>query len=299
MAFCTRCGAPVSGKFCGKCGTPMTVSEPAAVPPIPAVPPVPSSSPVNIPGTPATPKKRGPWLWVLAGCFGLVLIAGAVVVGTGFFVAYKARQAGLDPDLMRTNPGLAVAKMMATANPDIEVLSVDENQGIVKVREKKTGKTLTMNLSDVKSGKIVFQDDQGQTVEMNAKGEGENASVEIRGPKGSMRIGEGAGKLPDWLPGYPGSEATGRVAFQDEEANGGSITFTTGDSVDRVASFYEETLKSRGFEVNRIASGTTAQSGPTMLVAKDPTSERTAQITIAGSGEGTTVSVIFSAGAPK
>jgi hypothetical protein len=71
--------------------------------------------------------------------------------------------------------------MMAAVNPDIEVLDVDEDRGLVKVREKKTGKTLTLNFEDLKKGKIVVKTNEGEEVAVGGKWE-----------------------PPDWVPSYPG-----------------------------------------------------------------------------------------------
>jgi len=128
-------------------------------------------------------------IWILLGCGGLILIGGIIAISTGVFVVYKAKQAGLDPALMQKNPGLAVAKMVASMSPDTEVLSVDEDHGIIRVRDKKTGKILTMNLEDAKNGKIVFLDEKNQKIEIQARGEGDNASLEVQSPDGTLRMG--------------------------------------------------------------------------------------------------------------
>ena len=55
-------------------------------------------------GQPQTPKKGGGGLrWVLLGCGGFILIGILVVGGIGYFGYQKAKQAGLDPDLMHVS----------------------------------------------------------------------------------------------------------------------------------------------------------------------------------------------------
>ena len=289
MDYCTSCGSPVEGAFCTKCGTKVGspgISSAQAQQAAPTIPPIPHPSPA-VP----VPKKRGPLLWILGGCLGLALIAGIIVVSTGIFVA---RKAGLDPALMKKNPGLAVAKMLASANPDIEVLSVDEDGGIIRVRDKKTGKTLTMNLEDAQNGKIVFQDDQNKRVEIQTHGEGDKAAVEIRSPEGTMRMGaSAAGQLPDWLPSYPGAEGTGTFGFSAEQGKTGSCAFKTNDSVEDVASFYEDALKNAGFEVQKILTQIPDKGSMIMLTAADNSTQRTAHVTAAGAEEGTTINLVF------
>ena len=291
MAYCTKCGVPVSGQFCTNCGAPAGAAEASAAPPPPA------SGPVIIPASPpaAAPsgKKRGPLFWILIGFLGLVVIGGILVVAGGMWFLNRAKQAGVDPGLMQRNPGLAVAKMLLSTNPDVEFLEFDENLGIIKVREKKTGKTLTMDLKDAAKGKIVFRDEKNQQVEIQAKGEGENASVEVKGPEGSMRMGAGAGQLPDWLPSYPGSEGTGTFGVISKEGQGGTYAFKTGDPVGDVVSFYETDLKKAGFEVEKHEMSVGGRGGVVMLTAKHAATQRTAQITVAAQEGTTTVNLLF------
>lgn len=292
MAFCTKCGASVQTEYCPQCGT-RVVAPPAAPPqPRPAAPvninpPQPVAAPV------AGPKKRSPLVWVAVGCVGLLVLAGVIAVSTGLFVAYKAKQAGFDPALIQKNPGLAVAKMVTSANPDLEVVSVDENRGIIKVREKKTGKTLTMNLEDARNGRISFKDDTGQTVELEAKGDGSSGALKVRGPEGTMELGAG-GKPPDWIPSYPGAESLGSMLFTKTGQAGGTYSFKTSDDGARVTSFYEDALKKQGFEVERVAMG---QAGMALLRATQANSGRTVQVTVTTeSAQGTVVGITFETG---
>jgi hypothetical protein len=295
MAYCTNCGAPITSQFCTKCGAQVGSADATAAPP----PPPPSTSgPVIIPSSPLpaaapAPKKRGPLFWILIGFLGLVVIGGILVVSGGLWFMNRVRQAGVDPALMQKSPGLAMAKILLSGNPDIEILAVDEDLGILKVREKKTGKTLTMDLKDVEKGKISFRDENNQLVEIQAQGEGANASVEVKGPEGSMRMGAGPGQLPDWVPSYPGSEGTGTFNVTSKEGKGGSYAFKTNDSVGDVVSFYEDELKSAGFEVEKNQLPASDRDSAVIFTAKDAGAQRTVTITMAGQGGTTTVSLLF------
>jgi hypothetical protein len=267
MAFCTNCGAEIQSQFCPKCGKQVGAAAQPVPPPEPGLPP---RTPITVPSAPEAPKKRGAAFWVLIGCLGLLVIGAIIVVGTGIFVRSKMRQAGVDVALMQTNPALAVAKMMAAVNPDIEVLGIDEERGIIRVRDKKTGKALTVNLEDAKNGKIVFMDDQ-------------NEKLEIRT--------DGAGKLPDWLPAYGGAEGAGNISFAAKEGQAGTYAFKTKDTPDEVATFYEDALKGANFEVQK-----SGQGGAISLMARDEAGKRTAQITIVGKEGESGVTIVFQAG---
>lgn len=279
MAFCTNCGASVDGEFCGSCGTKVEASAPPAGTPAPAAMP-----PVNI-GAPK--KKRGPLFWILTGCGTLVVLA-AIVVMVGGWWAYRAvKQAGLDPELMEKNPAMAVAKLMAVVNPDIEVLSVDDARGVIKVRDKKSGKILSVNLADAKKGKITFEDEEGGKIDIQAQGEGDKASIDIKGAKGEMTLGANT-KLPDWLPSYPGAEGAGSFGVSGSSGSAASYAFKTNDAVEDVATFYEDALKNAGLEVEKKGQGAGA-----VVSAKDSGPQRTANIVITRQGDATSVFMTF------
>jgi hypothetical protein len=284
MAFCTKCGASVEGDFCTKCGT--QIGSPGAT----------STQAEQFgqsipPPSPEAKKKGRTVFWILGGCIVLVIVASIILLTGGYFLA---RKVGLDPALMKSDPTLAVAKMMATVNPDVEVLSVDEDKGLIRMREKKTGKTMTMNLKDAQKGKFVFQDDKEGNIEIQAKGEGDNASVEVRSDKGTMRMGAGSkADLPDWLPAYRGAESAGVFSLSGEDSNAGSCTFKTSDSVENVASFYENALKQAGFTVQKTTTQVPGKGSFIMLMAEDSSNRRTANVTAAKSEEGTTITMTF------
>jgi hypothetical protein len=284
MAFCTKCGASVEGDFCTKCGTQIGAAGAANAQT--------EQFGQSIPPPPPEAKKKGRAVfWILGGCLGLIIIAAIVF---GAFTYFVARRAGLDPDLMKKNPTLAAVKMMAAVNPDIEVLSVDEDKGIIRVREKKTGKTMTMNLKDAQKGKFVFQDDKEGSLEIQAKGEGDNASVEVRSDKGTMRMGAGSkADLPDWLPAYRGAESAGVFSINGEDSDAGSCTFKTNDSVENVAAFYENALKQAGFTVQKTTTQVPGKGSFVMLAAEDSDARRNAHVTAAKSEEGTTITLTF------
>jgi len=222
-----------------------------------------------------TPRKTSPIVWVLVVVLGLFVLGGIAAVGTGLFIVHTARRAGIDSDLMRRNPGLAVSKMIATANPDAEVLNTDEGAGTITVRDKRTGKVVTMSFDQAKSGNFTF----------SATGDdGKTASVEI---------GSGASKLPSWVPAYPGAAAKGTFAVKGDGGNGtgegGSFAFTTPDAPAKVKSFYEEKCKEAGMHVKVTVHGD--QGG--MIVASDEADQRSLHITVAGGDAETTVNVIY------
>src|SRR5207253_3905522 len=129
--------------------------------------------------------------WIVVGIFGFFILCGLVFTyAVGMFV-HKVKQ----------NPAMAVAKLLTAANPDVEVLSADEGRNSVKLRDKKTGETFSVNLDDIKNGRIDLRGPKGERATIRAHGDGANGSVEINGPDGAVKFGAGANaKIPDWIP---------------------------------------------------------------------------------------------------
>jgi hypothetical protein len=272
MAFCTNCGATVNGVFCTQCGRP--VGSAAPPPPLGAYQPPPMAQPPYAPAPPPVvpgQRRTSPIIWVLVIVLGLFVLGGIVVVGAGFFIAHKVKQAGFDPDLMARNPGLAISKLVAAANPDIQVLNTNDGAGTITVRDKRTGKVTTMTFDQAKNGRfsITAQDDQGK-----------NATLDFGGS---------AKGIPDWVPSYPGGSEPKSTfsASADNGKVGGSFIFTTTDAQDRVMSFYQDKCKELGLKTTNI----TSPSGGSVIGTDDTT--RRSLVVFVGNGSPITVSVTY------
>lgn len=282
----------------------------------PPVNPTPYASPPSAP--PQLPVKQGlsPLAWGLIIVGGLFTLCIILFVAGGMFLFHKVKQAGFDPDLMRKNPSLAVSKMITSANPNTEVVNIDEAKGIIHIRDKQTGKTFTMNFADAKSGKMVLQEDgkdavtitatgDGQkanvviqsagkdTVTMNASGDGKNGTVEIKTADGVSTVGEGAANAPAWMPVYPGSQPEGLVGADTAEGATGSFHFVTKDAIERVTDFYKERLKTAGLKVGSSTTNDADGSVSAVMQAEDAAKGRTALIVCNSENGGTSVTASF------
>jgi hypothetical protein len=295
MAFCTQCGSSAEGAFCIKCGAKIDApGTPAAPPPPPPPPPAaaPAAAPIVIPAPPAPARKKGRFIfWALGGCLVLIGIVVVIFLVGGSYVLHRI---GFDSGLMQNKPELAMAKMLVSANPDLEVLSVDEDSGSIKVRNKKTGEALTVDLKDAKNGKFVFLDEKNRKIEIQSQGEGENAALKIQSDEGSVQMGANAsGRMPGWLPAYPGAAAAGGMAFSKEGGNSGSCTYRSNDSVESVIAYYEDALKNAGFEVQKSTTPVPGQGSVTILSASDDKSQRKASVTATQMQGSTTITLTF------
>ena len=267
----------------------------------------------------AVPVKSGlgPIAWtviILGGLFAIFLV---VVVAGGLFVVHKVKQAGFDPDLMRKNPTLAMTKFVTATNPNVEVISVDDNKGIIHIRDKQTGKSMTMSFADAKAGKFVVQEDgkeavtitatgdgnngkvvvqdgKGQQATITATGDGQNGTVQVQTADGVQTMGIGAAaKTPDWIPNYPDSQPQGLMGAQSAQSNSGAFHFVTKDPVDKVSEFYKDKFTAAGLKV---ASSTNTSTDGTMsgtVGGEDEAKNRQATALFSGGPDGTNVTVTF------
>ena len=205
----------------------------------------------------APPAKKGmsSGAKIAIGCGVVALIAVLVlVIGLvtgGAFLFKKAKEAGFDPELARRNPGLAAAKMVVAANPELELKGVDEKEGTLTIRNKETGETVTVNFKDIEQGKLSFKTDEG---ELTFRGDESGGRVEIRDEQGqtqTMGFGvEAAGaKIPEWIPRYPGKMTVTFTMSESGEQAGQFAIEMTGDLED-ARDFYVSELEGQGFSVD-------------------------------------------------
>lgn len=255
----------------------------ASNPPVPPAPPAPGAG-----GPVPAPKKTSPLVWILGGLGGCLVLVIICVVGVGLFVAHKAKQAGLDPDLIKRNPALAAVKLAVAANPDVDLVSTDEGRQQITIREKKTGKTYTMSFDDAKKGKFTFKEDGKEAVTIS----GANGTVEMKSAEGTVRIG-GNAKVPTWVPDYPSSQPQGAFSAQGKDGEGGTFTFKTRDSSDKVVSYYQDQFKSLGMKVTSNITTQNGQSSAGMLIGQDEANKHTVTVVIGTEGGETTVGVTY------
>lgn len=212
---------------------------------------------------PPAPKKIHPIVWILIGLFVVMVLAIMAVIAGGLFLAKKVSD----------NPAMAAATVLAATNPDVEIVTSDTSKGTVTLREKSTGKTVTMNLGELQQGRLVFSGD-GKEVSMEANSSG----IQVKGNDGSiMQLGSG-GALPKWLPQYPGATLAGNFNANSGGEVGGMATYSTADGADKVAEFYRESFKSNGLSVTD-TDATSAGAGRVLTATADDGRRVTVQFT--------------------
>ena len=277
MAFCTSCGASMEGQFCVQCGA--RAGAEASMPP---AAPTPVTSPE--PGGPPQ-KKSKVLIWVLAGCGGLIALMIIVMVAGGLLIKNRIAESG-------GNPGFAAAKMLAAMNPDVEVVSADEGAGKITLREKKTGKTVTLNFQDIKKGRISFEDETGEKVDIQTEGEGGRGSMTMKSSEGTMQWGTGSlADVPGWVPKFPGGQVVGSFSAQGKGQDGGSFQLKCDGSVQKVADYYEQALKGAGMKVEK---HTMQADGKSMvMLTGSETTGRSVTANVTSGDQGTVATIIY------
>jgi hypothetical protein len=252
-------------------------------------PPAPVAPPPAQPATPA-PKKKGisPLVWILGGCGGVLVLAAIAFGVMTYFVVHKVK--GYAASATK-NPAVFAAKLAVAANPDLEVVTSDDESGTVTIRNKKTGEEITMNAADIKNGRLKFRNEKGEEVTFEGSGEKGKEGLRIKSNKGSMTFGNAeAEKLPVWVPAYPGAKVMASTKEKTEDGFSGTASFQTSDAAATVLEHYESELKTSGFEVERTDAG-----GMGSLHAKAGDGTRTVAVTAVAIGNLTQVTVEYGA----
>jgi len=220
----------------------------------------PAAPPQSAATSPLKPRTS-PLVWVLVAIGGLFLLGFVALIGAGWFVA--------------RNPGLVIGKIITAANPDAEVVSTDMGSQTIRVRNRRTGEEVNLSFDDAKNGRFRFS-----AVGKN----GETANVEIGG---------GTGKLPAWVPIYPGASAQGNFTARGDDSTGhgtgGVVAFTTRDDPAKVMEFYTEKVNASGLKI----TSSTADSGGGLIMAQTDDEARNLKISIGRDSRGTTIGLAF------
>jgi hypothetical protein len=260
---------------------------------VPPNPPTPGGAAPAPPAVPVPQKSSGVkiLLWVLGIILGLILLSFASCTAILFYARHKMTQAGFSSELMKKNPGYAGAKMAVTMNPEVEIVSSDDDTGTIVVREKKTGKVVTMKFDPNKKAMTII-DENGKTATMTVSGEGSSANMEIKGPDGTVKIGESTDKAPDWVPVYPGSSPKNTFSASNGGEQSGTYAFVTADSADKLISFYKDALKSGGFAVSNMTNNSDGKVGG-MVSGEDKVNKRNIVVGLETETDGTHVNVTY------
>ena len=176
-----------------------------------------SSLPPPLPPPQPVPKKG------LSGCAIAAIVVGVLIglvviaLGVGGYVFVK--QAG-------GRSGVAKAAI-GMANPDYEIIDLDDKEKTVTVRHKKTGKTATFPITHMKNGHI------------------DPADLGM-----SRDESEGTGGAPAWVK-YPDARQMQAVQLLSIT----TLIYETDDPVEKVIEYYKSETGSKGIQATLEKSG--------------------------------------------
>lgn len=236
-------------------------------------------------------KGLGTLAWIGIGC-GLLIVIAFVVMSAGLWFGGKMVKNVVEE--LEENPAKTIAKGIVMANPDLEMVETDDNEGTITVRVKETGEVATFDYSQIKEGKLSFES-SGSKMTFDAEGADEGGVFTMETDEGTARVG--AGDKADWFPDYPDAEDV-QTAFTQEmgETSSGAFGFSTDDSAAEVMAYYSRELEADGFSVQENTSTQEGEIQSATLIASDENTKRNAQVTITPEGDVTRVLVSYSSG---
>ena len=137
-------------------------------------------------------------------------------------------------------------------------------------------------VTDKGKAEITTRDD-GQATTMNFTGS--------QGEQASITAGDGArwpSDWPDFAPAYPGAKVLSSMAANGKDGKGGMVSFTTGDSAEKVIAFYRAQAQSAG-----IGTVATAEAGGSrQFSASDEARGRSLNVSATSEGGATQVALL-------
>jgi hypothetical protein len=235
------------------------------------------------------PQKKGlsPIAWVAIGCLGILVVGGIIAAVAGVFVVGKLKQVANE---MEEDPVAITAKLLAAANPDIELVSTDKENRTVTFRDVKTGEEVTFGYDDIEKGRVTFSSGS-ETAELAVTGEGDSGGLTVKTSEGTATFAAGGeASMPDWVPVFPGVTPTSNFSAEGEGQRTGTFSFNTNEDVDSVLSFYEDRAGPAGLETK---SRTTTPEGAIWVAASSDES-RTLTVMASKQAAGVDAVVTFS-----
>ena len=147
----------------------------------------------NQPSPATPPKKKGlPVLaWVAIGCGAIVILTLVAFGALGFFAVRKGTEmvkeaTGADSvsefvEGFEKNPARAAAETAIRLNPELELVSSDDEAGTITFRNSRTGETATVDFEEIAQGRLSITTDEGDYSFDASDG------VTVTGPEGTTR----------------------------------------------------------------------------------------------------------------
>jgi hypothetical protein len=199
-----------------------------------------------------SPQKQGlPTLaWVAIGCGVIVVIMVLVLTVGGLFMAKKIKDVAGDLDF-EDDPAMSAARLIVRMNPELEEVAVDAEAGTITVRHTDTGETVTVDIDDLRDGKISFTTEEG-AVTIEASGDPEEGTLKVSSGDETWTLKTGvetSPEVPDWVPVFPDTETESTHSMTSDGRMSGGFQLQSDEDVDALFEFYRSRLDAMGFKV--------------------------------------------------
>jgi hypothetical protein len=242
----------------------------------------------NGPVAPQQPQKKGlsPLAWVGIGCLGLLVIGGIVTTVIAVFLVGKVKEVASE---MEDDPVATTAKILAAANPDVELVSADKENRTVTFRDVNTGEEVTFGYDDIEEGRVTFSSGS-ETAELEVtSGDDGSGGLTVKSSEGTATFGAGGdADIPDWVPVYPGATPTSNFSAESDGQHTGTFSFTSDAAIESILDFYDDEGKEAGLETK---SRTTTGEGAMWVAA---TSDDSRGLTVMASKQSGSMEVVVS-----
>ena len=227
------------------------------------------------------PRKKGlpTAAWIAIGCGGLFVIAVIAIFGLGFFAVQKGKEVVAEStgsesfsdfmDDLRDNPAKKTAEAMIALDPDLELISTNDEEGTITFVNNRTGERATLDFEDIAEGRFSVTTDEGEyRVDASSDGEG---GVTLTGPDGETRLGASAdlGDVPDWVPLYPRAASSQSLQHTVSAAGVSGLTTTqTADGAQQVFDHYKSFFADNGWNIGSQSMTTTGDGSYGAITAQ-------------------------------
>ena len=251
-----------------------------------------------------------PWAWVAIGCGGLAVIVVVAFLALTFFAVKKGKEAfeeatgsesfqEMIQDL-QDNPAKAAAKLAVGLNPELDVVSTDDEAGTMTIHNNKTGEEVTLNFEDIAEGRLSMTTSEGEySIDASDAGDGADGGeggVVFKGPDGEARFGAGANldDVPDWVPVYPGASET-QGTFHSTTGTGvmGAFTAKTTDTPQKVLDHFKQLFGDQGYEIGAESMTKTGDASFGAITGEQAGQGRSINVVIMESQGATSVTINY------
>ncbi len=264
-----------------------------------------NGAPPPVPGSEPAKQGMSPWAWVAIGCGGILVVGFVVFLALGLFVFKKTQEVVEEAtggeslsefvESMKENPTKTAAETVIRINPELELVSTDDEAGTITFTNTRTGEEATLNFEDIAEGRFSMTTDEGE-FRVDASDAAEGGGVTFSGPDSQeSRFGASAdlSDVPDWVPSYPGATDV-TSTMHTSSANGvmGAFTGKSTDGAQKVLDHFKQLFENEGYEVGT-ESMTRTGDGAFGAINGDLEDGRSVNVVIIESGDGTQVTINY------